>query len=70
MKMIIRIMKEVFDFFCGDWRVFRGVALTILLIEGIKHLGVLAAVRPLAGVIFFIGISLSLTSALRREIKG
>jgi len=68
MKIILRILKEIFDFFCGDWRVFWGVTVTIVLVELVKHLAVLSYARPVAGVIFIIGVSLSLVFALKREI--
>ncbi|CAA7601728.1 Hypothetical protein DEACI_2396 [Acididesulfobacillus acetoxydans] len=69
MKMAVRILKEIFDFFCGDWRVFWGIALTVVVIEGIEGLPALAAVRPWAGLIFFVGVALSLVNSLQRETK-
>ena len=70
MNMIIRILKELFNFFCGDWRIFWGVALTTVLIELIEHLAIFALFKPFAGIILIIGISLSLAIALKREITG
>ena len=66
--MLNRILKEVFDFFCGDWRIFWGVAITILLVEGVEHLQWLTGVKPAVSVIFITGVSLSLVVALKREI--
>lgn len=67
-NMIIRILKETFNFFCGDWRIFWGVTLTTVLIELIEHLPVFSLFKPFAGIIFIIGILLSLAIALKREI--
>ncbi len=68
MNIILRILKEVFNFFCGDWRVFWGVTITTVLVELIEHLAILADAKSFAGIIFIAGISLSLVAALKREI--
>ncbi|MDR3543691.1 MAG: hypothetical protein P4L69_22450 [Desulfosporosinus sp.] len=60
----MNIFKKVFDFFCGDWRIFWGIALTIVLIELVKSW----VVPTLVLVIFLLGISLSLAFSLKREI--
>ncbi|MDR3585571.1 MAG: hypothetical protein P4L59_09625 [Desulfosporosinus sp.] len=61
----MNIFKKIFDFFCGDWRIFWGIALTVALVELAKSW----AVPILVIVIFLLGISLSLGFSLRREIK-
>ncbi|HEY3426757.1 MAG TPA: hypothetical protein VGL27_18325 [Negativicutes bacterium] len=63
------ILKAVFDFFCGDWRIFWGVALTCVLVELVEQLTTLAVFIPFLGIIYITGISLSLISALKREIS-
>jgi hypothetical protein len=68
MNIILRVLKEVFNFFCGDWRVFWGVAITTVLVELIERLAVLAYAKSFVGIIFIVGISLSLVVALKREI--
>jgi len=68
MKHIKHALKEIFDFFCGDWRIFFGVAVTILVIEVIDHQGFLAFAAPFAGILFILGISLSLVISLKHEI--
>ncbi|MGD0622182.1 MAG: hypothetical protein ABSA82_06945 [Thermacetogeniaceae bacterium] len=70
MNIILRVLKEVFNFFCGDWRVFWGVTITTVLVELIERLTVLAYAKSFAGIIFIAGISLSLVVALKREIAG
>ncbi|KLU58769.1 hypothetical protein CEB3_c47860 [Peptococcaceae bacterium CEB3] len=69
MKMAVRILQEIFDFFCGDWLIFWGIALTVVVIEGIERLPALASARPWAGLIFFAGVALSLMNSLKRETK-
>lgn len=68
MKIISHIFNEIFDFFCGDWRVFWGVTLTIFLVEMLKHVIVLNAFKPPSGVIFIIGVTMSFVFALKRQI--
>ena len=61
----MNIFLKIFDFFCGDWRIFWGIALTIILIEIVKSWLIL----PLVIVVFLLGIALSLGFSLRREVK-
>ena len=68
MNVVLRLLKEVFNFFCGDWHIFWGVAITAVLVELIDHLAPLAYARSFAGIIFIAGISLSLVVALKYEI--
>jgi len=68
MKIIINILKETFNFFCGDWRIFWGVAITLFALELIQHIDTLTFARPFMAIIFLIGLSLSLIVALKREI--
>ncbi|WP_088188488.1 hypothetical protein [Desulfosporosinus sp. FKA] len=58
------VFKKVFDFFCGDWRIFWGIAITIILV---KLLGNWKAPNLVSIVIFLLGITLSLGFSLRRE---
>ncbi|MHB8756936.1 MAG: COG4280 domain-containing protein [Bacillota bacterium] len=68
--LVVRLLKEVFDFFCGDWRVFWGVAGTMALLELIEHLTALSFALPAAGFIFAIGVSASLITGLGRELAA
>ncbi len=70
MTVIIRALKEVFDFFCGDWRIFWGVIATIVLVELVENFATFAYAKSVAGAIFIIGVSLSLIIALKHEITG
>lgn len=67
---IILILKELFNFFCGDWRIFWGVTLTAILIRLIENLTLFSPFKPFTYIILIIGISSSLVIALRREITG
>lgn len=67
--MVANFLNEVFDFFCGDWSIFYGVAATIILVDLMEHMPALASVASVASVIFMAGVSLSLASALKREIS-
>lgn len=69
MNLLIRVLKEIFDFFCGDWRIFSGVAVTVLLVALTENNEVLAPIRPAAAPVFIIGISLSLVISLKRYAK-
>jgi hypothetical protein len=68
MTIIIRALKEVFNFFCGDWRIFWGVIATIVLAELVINFATFTYAKSFAGAIFVIGVSLSLIIALRTEI--
>lgn len=63
----MNIFKKIFAFFCGDWRIFWGIALTIVLVKLTESRGVpnLALM-----VILLLGVSLSLGFSLRRETGG
>lgn len=61
----MNIFKKIFDFFCGDWTIFGGSALTIVLVKLAKDW---AAPTLVLMIIFLLGISLSLGFSLRREI--
>jgi uncharacterized membrane protein len=65
--LVLRILWEVFDFFCGDWTVFWGVAITIALTILIKQLSFLAFALPVVGIIYMAGIAISLLTALQRS---
>jgi hypothetical protein len=69
MNIIATALKALFDFFCGDWRIFWGVVVTFVLIELVEHLTILTAFIPFSGIIYIIGISLSLVIALKYEMS-
>lgn len=66
MKLITSVLKKIFGFFCGDWIIFWGVAITLIIVKLIEQLGV-TYIGTIAGIIFMIGVSISLVSALKKE---
>lgn len=66
MKLITSVLKKIFGFFCGDWIIFWGVAITLIIVKLIEQLGV-TYIGVIAGIIFMIGVSVSLVSALKKE---
>lgn len=61
----MNILRKIFDFFCGDWRIFWGITLTIILIKLAQSCALSNLVLV---VILLLGISLSLGISLKREI--
>ncbi|AGK95158.1 hypothetical protein [Clostridium pasteurianum] len=66
MNIITSVLKKIFDFFCGDWIIFWGVVITLIVVKLIEQLGV-TYIGAIAGIIFMVGVSLSLVSALKKE---
>ena len=67
MKSLMNIFKKIFAFFCGDWRIFWGIALTIVLVKLTES----RRVSNLASlVILLLGVALSLGFSLKRETRG
>lgn len=67
--LILRILWEVFDFFCGDWTVFWGSAITIVMVVLIKQLSLLTFALPALGIVFIAGITISFWAALNRNTQ-
>lgn len=61
----MNVFNKIFDFFCGDWTIFWGIAFTIVLVKLAKDW---AAPSLVLMITFLLGISLSLGFSLRREI--
>lgn len=66
MNIITSVLKKIFNFFCGDWIIFWGVAITLVIVKLIEQLGV-TYIGIIAGIIFMVGVSVSLVSALKKE---
>lgn len=62
--LVLRILWGVFDFFCGDWKVFWGITITIALTILIKQLSFLTFALPAIGIIYVAGIAISFLTAL------
>jgi hypothetical protein len=66
-NIVLRTLWEIFDFFCGDWTVFWGIALTLILTIMIRRVGALAFALPVTGIVYIGGISISFLTALCRR---
>lgn len=60
----------IFDFFCGDWRTFWGVAVTCILVKLVEHLTILTVIKPFLWIIYIVGMSFSLVVALKWEVPS
>ncbi|WP_088228816.1 hypothetical protein [Desulfosporosinus sp. FKB] len=60
----MNIFRKIFDFFCGDWRIFWGIAITIIIVKLLENW---KSPNLVSIVIFLLGISLSLGFSLGRE---
>ena len=67
MNIVKRVWDEIFDFFCGDYIVFAGCAITIILVVLVNNY--LTSARSASGFILVIGIILSFTLSIRRQKK-
>jgi uncharacterized membrane protein len=61
-----RILWEFFDFFCGDWTVLGGVAITVAAVNLLIGIGTFAGAL-LPGTLLVAGIAVSLVAAMRRR---
>ena len=61
-----RILWELFDFFCGDWTVLLGVAITLTVVNFIISISTFTG-APLPGTLLVAGIAISLGAAMGRR---
>ena len=69
MKVVKRILWEIFDFFVGDWWILTGVAVSALLAFGISHWGFLAFLKPVSLVVYLVLLAATLVLVLAKETK-
>jgi len=69
MKIVKRVLWEIFDFFCGDWWNLLGVAVTVLILFAVNRNGSLSFLRPVSFLLYPVLIGLTLTFALRRASR-
>jgi len=67
MKTIKKVWDEIFDFFCGDYIVFFGCAITIILVILVNNVFTFA--HSAAGYILVLGIVVSFVLSILREKK-
>ncbi len=64
----LRILWEIFDFFCGDWTVLGGVAITVAAVIFLISIGTpSSALFP--GILLVAGITVSLCAAMGRRSR-
>lgn len=66
----IRILKEIFDFFCGDWTVFWGVTITIAAVFFLSSVSAFPSASLLLGFLLVAGITVSLWAAMGRQSRS
>jgi len=69
LKGIKKVWDAIFDFFCGDYRAFFGVAVTIGATVCLTQIGALSALRPAGGVVLVVGVVLSFGWAIFHAAK-
>jgi len=69
LKIIKRILWEIFDFFCGDWWNLLGIAVTVLILFAINNIGALSFLRPAGFILYPVLIGLTMMFALHKAAK-
>jgi len=64
----LRILLELFDFFCGDWTVFTGMAITAVAVLFLKNINPFEN-ASLLGTLMVAGIAVSLWAAMGRRSR-
>lgn len=67
--LIVKTLQEIFDFFCGDWRIFWCMVVTLLLVATANWLGLSTALQITAQIVMLIGVPFSLYLALQKETR-
>lgn len=65
----LRILGEIFDFFCGDWTVFWGVTITVAAVLFLHTISTFPS-APLLGTLLVAGITASLWAAMGRHSQS
>ena len=69
MKIVKRVLWEIFDFFCGDWWNLLGVAITVLVLLALDVAGFLPFLHAINFILYPVMIGLTLTFALSRAAR-
>ena len=69
LNIILRALWQVFDFFCGDWAVFFGVAVTVAAVVALRLLPHSAFPVSALAYLYIAGIALSLAASLGLRTK-
>ena len=68
-RAIKKVWDAIFDFFCGDYRVLFGVAVTVGLTVFLTRTDALDALRPFAGAVLVAGVILSFGWSILHEAR-
>jgi len=66
-RLLVRWALEVFDFLCGDWWVFGGLTVTVVVVWALGQGDALAGARVAAGWVWVLGTVASLGWSLNRQ---
>jgi uncharacterized membrane protein len=66
----LRILMEIFDFFCGDWTVFWGVAITVATVLFLHNISTFTSAAFFLGFLLVTGITVSLWAAMGRRTQS
>jgi hypothetical protein len=68
MRIILKAILAVYNFFVGDLVILIGVSLTMVILALIHSLGALAPLRGGSGAILIVGVLATLVATLGREV--
>ena len=68
MRIILKVILAVYNFFVGDLVILIGVSLTMVILALIHFLGALAPLRGGSGAILIVGVLATLVATLGREV--
>ena len=68
MRIILKVILAVYNFFVGDLVILIGVSLTMVILALIHPLGALAPLRGGSGAILIVGVLATLVATLGREV--
>lgn len=66
---VLQALKSIFDFFCGDWRVFWSVAALIAAVALALHFAAVSWLPAAACAVYMLGVVASIRFALGKETK-
>lgn len=66
----LRVLGELFNFFCGDWTVLWGVTITVIVVSLLHSVSTLSNASLLLGILLVAGITASLWAAMGRRSKS
>jgi hypothetical protein len=68
MKVVLKVILAVYNFFVGDLVILIGTVLTMVILALIHSVGVLAPLQGGLGPILIVGVVVTLVATLGREV--